>query len=71
MSSPSYNNNWCQEWGRHPIRGPAADILNFLAELFEQGFQYHLLNAYRYAISSVHEKIDGIEVGKHPLVSGM
>ena len=64
-------NNWCQEWSRDPIRGPVADILNFLAELFEQGFQYRPLNAYRFAISSVHEKIDGIEVGKHPLVSRM
>ena len=64
-------NNWCQERGRDPIRGPVADILNFLAELFEQGFQYRSLNAYRSAISSVHEKIDGIEVGKHPIVSRM
>ena len=62
-------NNWCQEQGRDPIRDPIADILNFLAELFEQGFQYRLLNTYRSAISSVHEKINGIEVGKHPLVS--
>ena len=50
------------------MRGPIADILNFLAELLEQGFQYHSLNAYRSAISSVHKKINGIEVGKHPLV---
>ena len=64
-------NNWCQERSRDPIRGPVTDILNFLAELFEQGFQYRSLNAYRSAISSVHEKIDGIEVGKHPLVSRM
>ena len=64
-------NNWCQERGRDPIRGPVADILNFLAELFEQGFQYRSLNAYRSAISSVHEKIDGIEGGKHPIVSRM
>ena len=20
--------NWCQEWGRDPIRGPVADILS-------------------------------------------
>ena len=29
------------------------------------------LNSYRSAISSVHEKVDGIEVGKHPLVTRM
>jgi len=45
--------------------------LNFLAELFEQGYQYRSLNSYRSAISAVHEKIDGLEVGKHPLVARM
>ena len=60
---------WCQERSRDPIRGPLTDVLNFLAELFDQGYQYRSLNSYRSAISSVHEKVDGMEVGKHPLVS--
>ena len=44
-------------------------MVNFLAQLFEQGYQYRSLNAYRSAISSMHEKVDGYEVGQHPLVS--
>ena len=63
--------SWCMERNRDPIRGPIADVLNFLAELFEQGYQYRSLNSYRSAISSVHEKVDGVEVGKHPLVARM
>ena len=63
--------SWCMERNRDPIRGPIADVLNFLAELFEQGYQYRSLNSYRSAISSVHEKVDGVEVGKHPLMSRM
>ena len=63
--------SWCQERNRDPIRGPIADIMNFLAGLFEQGYQYRSVNSYRSAISSVHEKVDGEEVGKHPLVSRM
>ena len=43
--------------------------MNFLAELFSQGYQYRSLNAYRSAISSVHDKADGYDVGQHPLVS--
>ena len=43
--------------------------MNFLAHLFEQGYQYRSLNSYRSAISSVHEKVDGYEVGQHPLVT--
>ena len=44
-------------------------MVNFLAHLFKEGYQYRSLNAYRSAISSVHEKVDGYEVGQHPLVS--
>lgn len=40
-----------------------------MAHLYEQGYQYWSLNSYRSAISSVHEKIDGYEVGQHPLVT--
>ena len=61
--------SWCQERGRNPISGPVADIANFLAELFQQGYKYRSLNSYRSAISSVHEKVDNEEVGKHPLIS--
>ena len=61
--------SWCKERDRDPIRGPVADVANFLAQLFEEGYQYRSLNAYRSAIGSVHEKIDGIEVGKHPLIA--
>ena len=44
-------------------------MVNFHAHFFEQGYQYRSLNAYRSAITSVHEKVDGYEVGQHPLVS--
>ena len=44
-------------------------MVNFLAHLFDQGYQYQSINAYRSAISSVHEKADGYEVAQHPPVS--
>ena len=40
--------------------------MNFLADLFSQGYQYKSLDAYRSAMSLVHDKVD---VGQHPLVS--
>ena len=43
-------------------------MLNFLAKLYEEGYQYRSLNSYRSAISSVHERVDGRTVGEHPLV---
>lgn len=40
-----------------------------LADLFNKGYLYCSLNAYRSTISSVHEEVDGYEVGQHPLVT--
>ena len=61
--------SWCSERGSDPISGPITEVLNFLADLHKQGYQYRSLNSYRSAISSVHEKIDGHGVGEHPMVS--
>ena len=74
-SSQSYESHfgkwtrWCSEWGRNPVSGPIADVANFLAHLHEEGYQSRPLNAYRSAISSVHDTVDGVEVGKHPVIS--
>ena len=51
---------WCSEQHSDPFSGPVSQVVNFLAHLYQQGYQYRSLNAYRSAISSVHEKIDGI-----------
>ena len=45
-----------------PISGDVNEVVNFLAHLFEEGYQYRSLNAYRSAISSVHDKVDGCMV---------
>ena len=60
---------WCNQRNTNPISGSINEVVNFLADLFQQGYQYRSLNAYRSAISSVHETIDGYEVGRHPLVT--
>ena len=74
-SSKSYDSlfgkwvDWCNKRHSDPVSGPISEVVNFLAHLFKEGYQYRSLNAYRSAISSVHEKADGYEVGQHPLVS--
>ena len=60
---------WCGERSSDPVSGPVSEVVNFLATLFKEGYQYRSLNSYRSAISSVHERVDGYEVGQHPLVS--
>ena len=60
---------WYHQWDRDPFVGPVEDIINFLANLFEKGYQYRSLNAYQSAISSVHAEVDGQPVGQHPLIT--
>ena len=61
--------SWCTSRGSDPISGPITEVLNFLANLYKEGYQYSSINSYRSAISSVHEKIDGYNTGQHPLVT--
>ena len=61
--------SWCRMRGIDPISCRVGEVVNFLADLFNQGYQYRSLNAYRSTISSVHDKVDGCEVGQHPLVA--
>ena len=61
--------HWCSQWHSNPFSGSVSGTANFLVFLYEEGYQYNLVNAYRSAISSVHEKVDGVEVGQHPIIT--
>ena len=61
--------SWCTERSLDPVSGPIEDVVNFLAHLHSQGYQYRSLNSYRSAIASMHAPVDGASIGQHPLVS--
>ena len=61
--------SWCAKQSFNPFSGPITNVANFLAQLCTEGYQYRSINSYRSAISSVHEKVDGHNVGQHPLIS--
>ena len=61
--------SWCDSKQIDPVRCSLAGVLNYLAELFNQGLQYNTIAGYRSAISAFHDPIDGIRVGSHPKVS--
>ena len=46
-------------------------VLDYLAELFEEGLAYLTINGARSAISAYHEKVEGTPVGKLPLVCSL
>ena len=60
--------SWCHSRGSDPCSGPVKEVVNFLANLHDEGYTYCSLNSYQSAISSVHERVDGCPVGQHPLV---
>jgi len=59
----------CGGQGSDLISGPIEEEVSFLADLFTEGYQYHSLNAYSSAIFSMHTPVEGVSVGRHPLVS--
>ena len=59
---------WCTARGSDPISGSVSEVANFLADLHSKGYCSSSLNVFRSAILLVYDKVDGIEVGKHPIV---
>ena len=75
QSSPvNYNSSWkkwsswCYRKQIDPFRCPINYVLDFLACLYEEGYAHRFINCYRSAISSFHQKIEGLPVGQHPEV---
>ena len=60
---------WCSEWGSDPISRPATKVANFLVYLYKEGYHYSSINSYQFAISSVQDRIDGVTVGQHPMIT--
>eukprot|EP00118_Oscarella_pearsei_P020915 m.231510 g.231510 ORF g.231510 m.231510 type:complete len:603 (+) comp40072_c0_seq1:414-2222(+) len=60
---------WCDARDVDPLSADVRDILKFMADMFEEGYAYRSLNAYRSAISSFHAPVEGFPIGQHPLVS--
>ena len=60
--------NWCLGRGLYPRSAPLKDILEFLAELHQEGLAYNTLCGYRSMLSLYHDPIDGLSLGSHPLI---
>ena len=64
---------WCSGRGLDPSSCPIVHVLDYLADLFQKGFQYRYIGVHRSAISRYHDPVvfqGGLTtVGKHPRVS--
>ena len=51
--------SWCDQRKINPISCSTNHVVDFLAQQFDQGMSYNLLNVYRSAISSIHLPCEG------------
>ena len=58
----------CDEQSVDHVHTSVANIIKFLTKLHNDGLQYRTINTYRSAISKNHDLIEGVPVGKPPLV---
>ncbi|HLP81006.1 MAG TPA: hypothetical protein VK141_03305 [Nitrosomonas sp.] len=59
---------WCQQREINPLFGSLENVLSYLTYLFENGKAYRTIGVHRSCLSSILPKIDGEDVGNHPLV---
>ena len=59
--------SWCDQRQANPFSCPVEIVVNFLAAQ-QRLVLFGKLAGYRSTISHFHEKVDGMPVGKHPLV---
>ena len=63
--------SWCVEQNVSLIRCNVNWILDFLAFLFESGYEYRTICTHRSAISALHNNIEESPVGEHLQVSSL
>ena len=60
--------NWCIRNNANPLSSDINQILKFLSDSFLAGKSFSTINGLRSMLSTTLGKIDGFDIGKHPLV---
>ncbi|KAK0150741.1 hypothetical protein N1851_008148 [Merluccius polli] len=60
---------WCRTHGEEPTCCPVPVILRFLQSRFDEGLAAATIRVYAAAISARHNKVDGVTVDSHTLVT--
>ena len=63
--------SWCVEQNVDPVRYNVNRILDFLAFLFESGYEYRAICKHRSAISALHNNIERRPAGEYPQVNSL
>ena len=62
-------NSWCDARRLNSLSCSVQHFLEFLTELFDSGLQHRTINVVRSAVSMTHERVEGVPIGQHPLVT--
>ena len=62
---------WCDRREIDTIECDLSHVLDFLASLFDEGLEYNTICSYRSAISAYHAPIEGVVIGKQPLIHSL
>ena len=60
---------WCTGKEIDPFRCDINSIINYLASLFQQGYEYGTICSHRSAISAYHDSVDGKPIGQNSQIS--
>lgn len=63
--------SWCCSRQVDPVSCPVNSVLDFLAHLFDEGYQYRTINCYRSSISAYHQRVERVPIGQHPQVCAL
>ncbi|KAJ7996685.1 hypothetical protein DPEC_G00239590 [Dallia pectoralis] len=61
--------SWCRERQVDPVNCPVFAVLEFLQQRFSTGLSPSTLKVYVAALSACHVPLNGVSLGRHPLVS--
>ena len=59
---------FCCEQNKDPIRPDLNDTIEFLTSVFHTGIEYSSINTAHYALSALIEYINGLTLGKLPII---
>ena len=62
---------WCHTKQTNPINNQLSEVLDFLSEMFELGFEYSTINTHRSSIAAFHNHIVGFSVRKRSKVCNL
>ncbi len=60
---------WCRGWGKDPLHPSIRTVLGYLQDFQRRGLKHNTILTHISVLSNCTDRIEGVPVGKHPLVA--